>query len=104
MGINKNPKDWLEVIKLFVENGQDVNAIGFRGQSILIRCVAYRQNESVQYLLDHTPINLNIRMTRTYSFDSVTAYAGDSALDIARRENMEDIVAILERVTFSMTI
>ena len=97
---NKNPKERLDVLKMFVENGQNVNAIGYKGQSILIRCVGYKLKDCVEYLLKNTVIDLDVKMAEDCNFrDDVSAKAGERAIDIARRENMKDIIALLEKVT-----
>ena len=48
---NKNPKDRLEVLKLFLENGQDINAIGRYGWSILHHCAQDVWVKGVKYLM-----------------------------------------------------
>ena len=99
IGVNSpNPEDRLKVLKLFLKNGQDVNAIGQSGQSILIRLVAYRERELIQHLLDHVRIDLNIKMTEGRTIENVTTYEDDTAVDIAKREEMNDIVAVFEEV------
>ena len=50
---HENPEDRLEVLKLFLDNGQDVNAIGQDGMSILHYCAEYGWVEGVEYLLSH---------------------------------------------------
>ena len=87
---------------LFVENGQDVNAVGFGGQqSILIRSVMHHHTDAVKYLLDKTAIDLNFQVTNDVSlcFGGVKAYEGETAIDIAARKQMHDIVEMLEKVT-----
>ena len=91
-----NPEDCLQVLKLFLQNGQNVNAIGgYGGQSILIKFVAYKHTQAVKYLLDNTAIDLNIKLTEARK-------GVDTALEIAKRENMKEIVAMLEKVTVAL--
>ena len=104
------------MLKLFLSNGQKVNAIGNSGQSILIASVLYKQKESIQYLLENTAIDSSLKLTedissedifsqnmfkRALGFGGVNGYKGETAIDIARREKMDDIVAMLGEVTIS---
>ena len=114
MGEDK-PADQLAVLKLFVENGQNVNAIGFNGRSILMKFVGFEHKEAVRYLLDKTAINLGLKLTGAVLMKGYTARAGESAIDIAKNmlkkmtgaseedvgriNNMEKIVEMLGKVT-----
>ena len=98
----KNPDDRLRVLKLFLDNGQNVNAIGRYGMSILILFVGYNHIEAVKYLLDCTKIDFNIKLTEDWDLGGVGARAGDTALDIARKAKLDEIVAMLEEVTASL--
>jgi len=92
---NKNPEDQLEVLKLFLDNGQDMNAIGGSGQSILILFVSYNHMEAVKYLLKNTAIDLNAKLTK--DLYGIKAYKGENALDFAKKQHMDEIVAMLEK-------
>ena len=48
---NENPEDRLKVLKLFLENGQEINAIGEYGKTILHWCAEYAWVEAVKYLM-----------------------------------------------------
>ena len=89
------------MLKLFLENGQDVNAIGFRGVSILILCVLHKNTEGIRHLLNNSQIDLNIKLTQAVSHEGVEAYADERAIDIAKREKMTEIIEMLEEVTTS---
>lgn len=96
---NKNPEDQLELLKMFLDNEQDLNAIGGSGQSILILFVSYKHMEAVKYLLENTAIDVNVKLTKdSYNFKlGIKTYKDENALDIARRQKMDEIVAILEK-------
>ena len=108
---NENSEDRLAVLKLFLSNGQEINAVGSSGQSILITSVMYKHRESIQYLLENTAIDSSLKLTednssqnpfkRAPGFRGVEAYKGETSIDIARREKMDDIVAMLGEVTIS---
>ena len=87
------------MLKLFLDFGQDVNAIGGKGRSILILFVVYKHTEAVKYLLGYKKIDLKNKVTGDWDYDGVQSYKGENALDIARREKMYEIVAMLEKVT-----
>ena len=87
------------MLKLFLDNGQNVNAIDEYGKTILMCFVAYKNTEAVRILLGHKDIDLNIQLTEEEDFGGVSIYKGEAALDIARRGKMDEIVAMLEKVT-----
>ena len=89
------------MLKLFLGNGQEMNAVGNIGQSILITSVLHKQKESIQYLLENTAVDSSLKLTEDIFSADVEAYKGETAIDIARREKMDDIVAMLEEVTIS---
>ena len=93
------PNDCIKVLQLFLKNGQDVNAIGANGQSILIWFVLYKRVEVIRYLLNNTEINLNIQLIHNLKIEKVQGKKGETALAIANRENMEAIAKILNEVT-----
>ena len=95
---HENPEDRLEVLKLFLYNGQDVNAIGQDGKSMLIMLVLYKHTKLILYLLESTAIDLNIKLTKDIFGGDGNAYKDETAIDIARREKMDDIVAMLDKV------
>ena len=49
--MDENPEDLLEVLKLFLDNGQDVNAVGLDGSSILHYCAENAWVKEVAYLM-----------------------------------------------------
>ena len=51
----ENLEHRLEVLTLFLNNGQDVNAIGFDGMSILHYCAKNSWVEGTKYLLSRDP-------------------------------------------------
>ena len=59
--------------------------------------------KTVKYLLDSTTIDLNHQMTKDLLFGKVKTYKGDTAIKIARRENTDEIVTMLENVTTART-
>ena len=52
-------------------------------------------------MLKNTAIDSSLKLTKDISFGGVEAYKGETAIDIARREKMDDIVAMLGEVTIS---
>ena len=95
---NQNSVNLLEVVKLFVENGQNINAVGRDGISMLIRCVLYKQTKSVEYLLDNPQIDLEIKSKGRFGSGSLLVKAGETALDVAKRKKMTGIVEIFQKV------
>jgi len=96
---SKDPKHDVEVLEYFVQKGQDVNAIGNCGQSILIRFVACKHTDAVQYLLKKTEIDVYTKLTKYLPVEPAKGYEAERAIDIARRENENEIVEMIEKKT-----
>ena len=112
-----NPEDPLKVMKLFLDYGQDVNALAKDGLSIMFTCLFLKENqaETIRYLLENTRVDSQIRLTDD---QPGLANQGESAMDMARRmatdeyasdhdikkQEMLEVVAMLEEVTNSLTL
>ncbi len=79
-------KESLDVFHLLIAAGADVNAAAWRGVTPLMQAVAADQAEMARTLLEHG------------ADPSVKTPGGVTALDIARKKNSPELIALLSKV------